>query len=68
VPLFCVYFGSFCFNISKISENCRVTREVDRVLHGAESINFGSYSEGELAILESEISKLTIGFGNRLKL
>ncbi|WP_038291096.1 sensor histidine kinase [Acetivibrio straminisolvens] len=36
------------------------TREIDGVLHGAESIDFGKYSEGELAILESEISKLTI--------
>lgn len=52
-----VHFALTYLRYRKIAE---FTREVDRVLHGAESINFGSYSEGELAILESEISKLTI--------
>lgn len=34
--------------------------EIDRVLHGAEGIDFHQYQEGELAILQSEIRKMTV--------
>ena len=41
-------------NIEKLS------REIDLVLHGKESIHLDEYAEGELSILQSEISKMTI--------
>ena len=34
--------------------------DINQVLHGDSSINFDSYSEGELSILHSEIYKLTV--------
>lgn len=36
------------------------SREIDCILHGKETINLSEYSEGELAILQNEVSKLTI--------
>lgn len=35
-------------------------REIDKILHGKESIDLEGYSEGELSILQSEILKLTV--------
>ena len=35
--------------------------DINQVLHGDSSIDFDSYSEGELSILHSEIYKMTIG-------
>ncbi|NLE24934.1 MAG: HAMP domain-containing histidine kinase [Clostridiaceae bacterium] len=34
--------------------------EIDKILHGKESIDLGEYCEGELSFLQSEILKLTI--------
>lgn len=34
--------------------------DIDQILHGDSSIDFDSYSEGELSILHSEIYKMTI--------
>ena len=33
---------------------------VDRILHGEEGISFDQYAEGELGILQSELSKMTV--------
>lgn len=41
-------------NISSLSQ------DIDRLLHGEESIRFDDYGEGELAVLENEISKMTL--------
>ena len=37
--------------------------DINQVLHGDSSIDFDSYSEGELSILHSEIYKMTKGKG-----
>ena len=37
-----------------------LSTDIDKLLHGDESISFRNYSEGELALLESEIYKMTI--------
>ena len=34
--------------------------EIDKILHGAETVNFDDFKEGELSILSSEIHKMTI--------
>lgn len=34
--------------------------EIDRILHGAETVSFDEFKEGELGILSSEIHKMTI--------
>lgn len=37
-----------------------LSRDLDAVLHGRERIDFDAYKEGELAILQNEISKMTV--------
>lgn len=37
-----------------------LSQDIDRLLHGEESIRFDDYGEGELAVLENEISKMTL--------
>lgn len=38
----------------------RLSQDVDRILHGDNHIELGGYAEGELAILQSEIHKMTV--------
>ncbi|MBS1403032.1 MAG: HAMP domain-containing histidine kinase [Oscillospiraceae bacterium] len=37
-----------------------LSRDIDAVLHGSDKVNFSDLREGELAILQSEIQKMTI--------
>lgn len=37
-----------------------LSRDIDAVLHGSDKVRFGDLREGELAILQSEIHKMTI--------
>lgn len=37
-----------------------LSNDINKILHGDESINLGKYSEGELSILQSEIYKMTV--------
>ncbi len=37
-----------------------LSSDIDRILHGQESLDFNEYAEGELAILSSEIYKMTV--------
>ncbi|MBQ8600691.1 MAG: HAMP domain-containing histidine kinase [Clostridia bacterium] len=36
------------------------SREIDRILHGATQVHWEDYAEGELAILQNEVRKLTL--------
>ena len=38
----------------------RFSQEIDRVLHGATQVPWEEYAEGELAILQNEVRKLTL--------
>lgn len=38
----------------------RLAEEIDRVLHGADSLSIAGSEEGELSILQSEIAKMTL--------
>ena len=38
----------------------RLAEEIDRVLHGEENLCFSGYQEGELGILQSEVTKMTV--------
>lgn len=38
----------------------RLSERIDKLLHGDQSISFDDYTEGELGILQSELSKMTI--------
>lgn len=51
---FIIFTGRRYIKIEKLS------MEIDLILHGAEAIHLNDYAEGELSILQSEISKMTI--------
>lgn len=50
----------FLITHKRYKKIARLSREINKILHGKESIDFGEYSEGELSILQSEILKLTV--------
>ncbi|MBQ8894994.1 MAG: HAMP domain-containing histidine kinase [Clostridia bacterium] len=43
----------------------RFARDLDRVLHGAAHLQWDQYAEGELAVLQSEVRKLTLELRDR---
>jgi len=55
--IICVSFISTLQRYRKIAS---FASDVDRVLHGDDTISFSNYSEGELAVLQSEIHKMTV--------
>ncbi len=42
---------------NRINELCE---SIDKILHGNESININSYSEGELSVLENDVQKMLV--------
>lgn len=64
IPVICFCLGfmlihliTMLFRYKKIAE---LTSDIDRILHGEENISLEKYTEGELALLHSEIYKMTI--------
>lgn len=57
MAFFVLYFVTTYQRYKKIRE---LSYDIDRILHGEEHIDFGKYAEGELAVLESEIYKMTV--------
>ncbi len=47
-------------NAYRLSRLKAMSIDVGRILHGDEDVNFNAYTEGETAILECELSKMTI--------
>lgn len=47
------------FTAARYRRIAGISLEIDKVLHGAESLVIGSGEEGELSILESEVNKMT---------
>jgi len=59
--LLCLVFCSV-FVLDADRRRARVqalTEEIDRVLHGDDTLRFDTYKEGELAVLQSELHKMT---------
>ncbi len=52
-----VYFFTMHGRYRKIAE---LSEDIDRILHGDNSVSLENYSEGELGILQSEIYKMTV--------
>lgn len=52
-----IYLVSTCRRYKKIAN---LSADIDRLLHEDKHISFAQYSEGELAILHSEIQKMTV--------
>ena len=53
----CMYLFPTYFRYRRI---CRLSRDLDRVLHGADTLSFSDYEEGELSILKIEIDKMLL--------
>lgn len=58
----CLLFSLIHFIITyrRYSKISGLSRQIDSILHGKDSISLDEYSEGELAILSTEVQKLTI--------
>ena len=52
--MFLLFTGARYKKIATLSEG------IDKILHGDDSIDFGSFAEGELSILQSEVQKMTV--------
>jgi signal transduction histidine kinase len=50
----------FFFTRARYREISRITRQIDLVLHGVDSIELSGFEEGELSILQSEITKMVL--------
>lgn len=56
-----LYIGNdLAFYIHRKHSIMKMTNDIDAILHGMENISLSDYSEDELSILRSEISKMTI--------
>ena len=57
----CIVSGiSLVFTYRRYEKISSLSQDIDRLLHGEESIRFDDYGEGELAVLGNEISKMTL--------
>lgn len=57
----CMVSGiSLVFTYRRYEKISSLSQDIDRLLHGEESIRFDDYIEGELAVLGNEISKMTL--------
>lgn len=57
-----LHFVSSCKRYDRIA---RLSRELDHFLHGYEAVQIGVQKEGELSVLESEISKMILRLKNQ---
>lgn len=55
-----VGFISMAFTYQRYAKISLLSQDIDKLLHGEENISFDDYSEGELAVLGNEISKMTL--------
>lgn len=62
VLLVCLAFSTvhIASGYSRYKRISLLATDIDKLLHGDEIISFENYSEGELALLESEIYKMTV--------
>lgn len=58
----CLFFAVLHFAVTghRYRGLARMSRDIDAILHGNETLTFQSCKEGELAILQNEIAKMTI--------
>lgn len=56
----CFFFFDYRFTKARYQRIEMLSSQIDALLHGDEQIQFQSYTEGELSILQSEIHKMTV--------
>lgn len=55
-----ISISALIFTFRRYKKIGMLSQEIDRLLHGEEHICFDEFAEGELAVLENEISKMTL--------
>lgn len=55
-----ISISALIFTFRRYKKIGMLSQEIDRLLHGEEHICFDKFAEGELAVLENEISKMTL--------
>ena len=55
-----ISFVALLFTYWRYEKISSISQDIDRVLHGEEKIRFNEYTEGELAVLQNELSKMTL--------
>ncbi|NLX63294.1 MAG: HAMP domain-containing histidine kinase [Clostridiaceae bacterium] len=58
-------FLHFLITFRRYKKLAELGSDIDRILHGDDSIDLAEYSEGEMSFLQSEISKLTVQLRNQ---
>lgn len=60
--LVCLFFSCFhfIFTYRRYHQISRLSQELDLILHGADTLHFSDYAEGELSILKIELDKLLL--------
>jgi len=58
-------FLHFWITFRRYKKLAELGSDIDKILHGDETIDLSEYSEGELSFLQSEISKLTVQLRNQ---
>ena len=60
--LLCIAFISvhIFFTYFRYRNITKLTSDIDKILHGEENIHIDQYAEGEIALLQSEIYKMTV--------
>jgi signal transduction histidine kinase len=55
-------FGTafFVFTRARYRNLARISKQIDQVLHSADQLDLSGFDEGELSILQSEITKMTL--------
>ena len=56
----CFFFITYQFTKKRYQRMETLSKQIDELLHGDDQIQFQSYTEGELSILQSEIYKMTV--------
>lgn len=51
---------SLIFTYRRYQKIAELSTDIDRVLHGNETVSFQKYQEGELSVLQDELSKMTV--------
>ena len=54
-----ISFVALLFTYWRYEKISSISQDIDRVLHGEEKIRFNEYTEGELAVLQNELSKMS---------
>jgi len=56
--IFCTAF--FIFTRKRYRDISSLSEQIDKILHGNDSVDLSAFNEGELSILHSEIQKMTV--------